>query len=70
MSADPRLELLKIPAVAAELDIHPNTAYRLVKAGSPRFPKAIKVGGQWRVPRYQLDRFVAGETDEPRSVPA
>lgn len=58
---DPRLELLTIPQAAAELRIHTNTAYRLVKAGSPRFPQAIRVGGQWRVPRFQLDRFIAGD---------
>ena len=59
---DPRLELLTVPEAAAELKIHPNTGYRLVKAGSPRFPTAIRVGGQWRVPRFQLDRFIAGES--------
>lgn len=58
MSADPRLELLTIPEAAAELKIHPNTAYRLANARSPRFPRAIKVGAQWRVPRYQLDLFI------------
>ncbi len=55
---DPRL--LTIPEAAVELRIHPNTAYRLVKAGSTRFPAAIKVGGQWRVPQYQLDLFITG----------
>jgi excisionase family DNA binding protein len=66
--ADPRLELLTIPATAAELGIHANTAYRLVKAGSPRFPTAIRVGSQWRVPRFQLDRFIAGGADLSESV--
>lgn len=64
MSADPRLELLTIPETAAELGIHPNTAYRLAKAMSSRFPKAIKVGGQWRVPRFQLEQFITGGAPE------
>ncbi len=68
MGSDPRLELLTVPEAAAELKIHANTAYRLVKAGSPRFPTAIKVGGQWRVPRFQLNRFIAGDAELPESV--
>lgn len=59
---DPRLELLTVAEVATALGIGESTAYRLV-GKSPNFPKAVKVGGQWRIPRVQLERFVLGDTD-------
>lgn len=54
--------LLTVPQVAAILDIGESTAYRLV-GKSPNFPKAVKVGGQWRIPQAQLDAFLAAATD-------
>lgn len=57
------LRLLTVPEVAAALGIGESTAYRLV-GRSPNFPKAVKVGGQWRIPQAQLDRFIAGDVSE------
>jgi excisionase family DNA binding protein len=46
-------ELLTVPELAAYLRVSLRTAYKLAATGA--VPGA-KVGGQWRIPRAELDR--------------
>jgi len=63
-------ELLTLPEVAVYLRIGMRTAYKLVTSGA--IP-AVKVGGQWRIPRAALEvklgrhSGVAPEKREPGS---
>jgi predicted DNA-binding transcriptional regulator AlpA len=59
-----RMEAADLISVAAcarmpGIDVHPDTLYRLCRAG--QFPPAIKIGRQWRISVPRLQRFLHGE---------
>ena len=58
-------ELLTLRELASYLRVSTRTAYQLASHGAV---PAVKVGGQWRIPRAQLERQLA-ETDEREPVP-
>jgi excisionase family DNA binding protein len=45
-------ELLTLPELASYLRVGMRTAYKLASTGAV---PAVKVGGQWRIPRAELD---------------
>ena len=47
---------IPITKLAKQLGVHRNTAWRLVLAGE--FPKAIKVGRDWRVPESDVAAYM------------
>jgi excisionase family DNA binding protein len=50
-------ELLTLRELANYLRVGMRTAYKLVTEGGV---PAVKVGGQWRIPRDELDRQLRG----------
>jgi excisionase family DNA binding protein len=56
-------DLATLAEAAVELGISYQTAKQLAAAG--RFPgdAAVRVGGQWRVSRIRLNRYLHGEGD-------
>jgi excisionase family DNA binding protein len=54
-----RPELLTLRELAEYLRVSMRTAYQLASDGAV---PAVKVGGQWRIPRLELERRLA-ETD-------
>ncbi len=50
-------ELLTLRELADYLRVSLTTAYRMASDGDV---PAVKVGGQWRIPRAQLERQLAG----------
>ncbi len=50
--------LLKTADVLDYLRVNAETLYRLIREGD--LP-AVRVGGQWRIKRRDLDRFVAAQ---------
>jgi excisionase family DNA binding protein len=59
MSTVEQPELLTLGELAVYLRVSRTTAYQLVTTG--KVP-AVKVGGQWRIPRAELDRQLSGTT--------
>ena len=51
--------MLKIPEVAKKLNIHYNTARRLVVNGEIQ---SIKIGRVWRVKEEELEKFIKRQT--------
>ena len=49
-------EMMDIPAVARYLQLHAMTVYKLVREG--KIPMK-KVGGQWRVQKSTIERWMA-----------
>jgi len=47
-------EMYKIKEVARILDISERTVYRLMELQKIR---AVKVGGQWRIPRAEIEKY-------------
>jgi len=54
-------EILTVRELCDYLRVSPRTAYQLVAAGQV---PAVKVGGQWRIPRAGLERHLSGREDE------
>jgi excisionase family DNA binding protein len=56
--------LLAVPAAAKRLGIHPDSLYRLIRAG--QFPPAVIIGHSIRVSVPKLERYLHGDgpTDE------
>lgn len=52
-------DLLTVPQAAAKLGLHPDSAYRLARAG--KLPGAIQVGSRWYVSVPRLERHLHGE---------
>lgn len=48
----------RVRAVAARLKLSPATVYRLVECGT--LP-SVRIGNAIRIPRAELDRFLAGQ---------
>jgi len=59
-TTDERPELLTVRELAELLRVGMRAAYQYVADGSV---PAVKVGGQWRIPRAELERQLAGERD-------
>jgi excisionase family DNA binding protein len=57
-----RPELLTLRELAVYLRVSVRTAYQLVSAGDV---PAVKVGGQWRIPRAELERRLVGLEPAP-----
>lgn len=57
-------EILTVRDVAAILKIGEKTAYTMARNG--RLP-AFKVGGQWRIRKVDLDRWVESQIAKPDS---
>ena len=57
-------DLLTVTDAARRVGIHPDSLYRLIRAG--KFPPAVKIGGSWRVSVPKLERFLHGDANEPR----
>ena len=55
-------DLETIPPVARRLGMHPDTLYRLCKAG--KFEPAVRIGGQWRISIPKLERMLHGDASE------
>lgn len=55
-TTEQRPELLTLREVAEYLRVSTRTAYQLARDGA--IP-AVRVGGQWRVPRAELERQLA-----------
>lgn len=57
-------DLLAVPAAAKRLGIHPDSLYRLIRAG--QFPPAVIIGHSIRVSVPKLERYLHGDgpTDE------
>lgn len=51
----PASPYLCVSEVAAFLRVHPSTIYRFIKGGQLR---ALRVGGDWRINKEQLDRWL------------
>jgi len=49
------MELLTISEAAALLRIHRKTMYKLVKSGEIY---AVRLGGQWRIPREEIENKI------------
>jgi len=47
-------DMYKIKEVAKILDISERTVYRLMELQKLR---AVKVGGQWRIPRSEIEKY-------------
>jgi excisionase family DNA binding protein len=47
-------EMYKIKEVAKILDISERTVYRLMEL---KKIKAVRVGGQWRIPRVEIEKY-------------
>ena len=58
-SANEGRDLLSVPEVAPQLDMHADTLYRLCRTG--QFPPAIQIGSRWFISRPRLDRYLHGE---------
>lgn len=48
-------QVLTVDEVAAELRVSPQTVRKLIDNGEL---KAFRVGGQWRIKRKDLDRYI------------
>jgi excisionase family DNA binding protein len=59
-TTEERPELLTLLELAKFLRVGQRTAYRLAREGDV---PAVKVGGQWRVPRAELERHLAGREE-------
>jgi excisionase family DNA binding protein len=59
MSTVKQPEFLTLGELALYLRVSRTTAYQLVTTG--KVP-AVKVGGQWRIPRMELERQLSGTT--------
>ena len=57
-----RPDLLTVRELADYLRVSLRTAYQLVTDGEVQ---ALKVGGQWRIPRAALDSRLAGSDEKP-----
>jgi len=55
MTTEPRHELLTLRELAAYLRVSMRTAYQLAMDGTV---PAVKVGGQWRIARSELDEHL------------
>ena len=49
------MEYLTIKEITTELKVSDETVYRWIRAGKL---KAVRAGGNWRVERAELDRFL------------
>lgn len=61
-TTEQRPELLTLRELAEFLRVSMTTAYQLVSGGEV---PAVKVGGQWRIPRDELERRLAGAEPAP-----
>jgi excisionase family DNA binding protein len=53
-------QVLTVPEAATVLGMHETTIYRQLADGT--FPLPVrKIGGRWKISRYQLDRFLSGD---------
>ena len=55
-------EVMTVPGVAAYLNCHKSTVYRLVSSGE--LP-AFRLGGDWRFLRSQIDKWIADRRVRP-----
>jgi excisionase family DNA binding protein len=53
-------DLLTVEEISTYLRVAPNTVYRWCRGGKL---KGIKIGKEWRIPRQQLEIFLAGQPD-------
>lgn len=51
-------DLITVPEAARRIGMHPDTLYRLCRAG--QFPPAIKIGSRWKVSVPRLERYLHG----------
>ncbi len=61
----PSGEILTVSEVAAYLNVHTSTVYRLLTRG--RIP-AFKVGSDWRFSRTRLKEWIDDQYDQPFSA--
>ena len=62
MSTTEQRRFLTVDELADYLRVSRSMAYKLVQGGNvPR----VRVGGQWRIPRTELERQLAGEAGKP-----
>jgi excisionase family DNA binding protein len=61
-TTEQRPELLTLRELAEYLRVSMRTAYQLVSDGQV---SAVKVGGQWRIPRGELERRLTGLESAP-----
>jgi excisionase family DNA binding protein len=51
-------EVYRLKEFAKMIDVSLRTAYRLVETGKV---KAIKIGGNWRVPKSEIRKLLGGD---------
>jgi predicted DNA-binding transcriptional regulator AlpA len=54
-------DLIRIPAASRRLGVHPDTGYKMARAGE--FPGAVQIGSRWLVSVPRLERFLHGEPE-------
>jgi predicted DNA-binding transcriptional regulator AlpA len=52
-------DLISVPDAARRLKIHPETGYRLCRAGA--FPGAVHIGRHWWVSVPRFERYLHGD---------
>ena len=52
-------DLLTVPSAARRLGLHPDSLYRLIRAG--QFPPAVIIGHSIRVSVPKLERYLHGD---------
>jgi excisionase family DNA binding protein len=53
------VDLISVPDASRRIGVHPDTLYRLCRAG--QFPPAVQIGSRWRVSVPKLERFLHGD---------
>jgi excisionase family DNA binding protein len=55
----PAVDLISVPEAARRIGLHPDTLYRLCRAG--QFSPAIQIGTRWRVSVPRLEGYLHGD---------